>query len=75
MRRNPSYSQSTYHNYCSTVNIIKEYLQYRHRPRYQMSKIDKKFITGLLDFMQNTYRNMKSPDNPKEMLQRTLHLH
>lgn len=75
IRRNPSYSQSTYRNYRSTVNIIKEYLQYRRRPRYLMSKIDKKFIAGLLDFMKNTYRNMKSPDNPKAMSQRTLHLH
>lgn len=75
VRRNPSYSQSTYRNYRSTVNIIKEYLQYRRRPRYLMSKIDKKFIAGLLDFMKNTYRNTKSPDNPKEMSQRTLHLH
>lgn len=73
--RNPSYSQSTYNNYRSTVNIIKAYLQYRRRPRYLMSKIDKKFIAGLLDFMQNTYRNTKSPDNPKEMSQCTLHLH
>ena len=56
IRRSPSYSQSTYHNYRSTVNIIKAYLQYRRRPRYLMSKIDKKFIAGLLDFMQNTDR-------------------
>lgn len=40
-----------------------------------MLKIDKKVIAGLLDFIQNTYRNTKSPDNPREMLQRTLHLH
>lgn len=52
IRRSPSYSQSTYRNYRSTVNIIKTYLQYRRRPRYLMSKIDKKFIAGLLDFMQ-----------------------
>lgn len=75
IRRSPSYSQSTYSNYRSTVNIIKVYLQYLRRPRYLMSKIDKKFIAGLLDFMQNTYRNTKSPDNPKDMSQRTLHLH
>lgn len=67
IRRNPSYSQSTYRNHRSTVNIIKEYLQYRRRPRYLMSKIDKKFVIGLLDFMKNTYRNTKSPDSPKEM--------
>lgn len=75
IRRNPSYSQSTYHNHRSTVNIIKEYLKYRRRPRYLMSKIDKKFVAGLLDFMKNTYRNTKSPDNPKEMSQHTLYLH
>lgn len=40
-----------------------------------MSKIDKKFIVGLLDFMKNTYRNTKSPDNPKELSLHTLHLH
>lgn len=75
IRRNPSYFQSTYRNHRSTVNIIKEYLQYRRRPRYLMSKIDKKFVIGLLDFMKNTYRNTKSPDSPKEMSQHTLHLH
>lgn len=75
IRRNPSYSQSTYHNHRSTVNIIKEYLKYRRRPHYLMSKIDKKFVAGLLDFMKNTYRNTKSPDNPKEMSQHTLYLH
>ena len=40
-----------------------------------MSKIDKKFIVGLLDFMKNTYKNTKSPDNPKDMSLHTLHLH
>ena len=75
IRRNPSYSQSTYHNYRSTVSIIKEYLKHSRRLRFMMSKIDKRFIVGLLDFMKNTYRNTKSPDNPKEMSQRTLHLH
>ena len=75
IRRNPSYSPATYRNYRSTVNIIKEYLRHRRRPRFLMSKIDKKFIIGLLDFLKNTYRNTKSPDNPKEMSLHTLHLH
>lgn len=75
IRRNPSYSPATYRNYRSTVNIIKEYLKHRRRPRLLMSKIDKKFIIGLLDFLKNTYRNTKSPDNPKEMSLHTLHLH
>lgn len=75
IRHNPSYSPATYRNYRSTVNIIKEYLKHRRRPRFLMSKIDKKFIIGLLDFLKNTYRNTKSPDNPKEMSPHTLHLH
>lgn len=40
-----------------------------------MSKIDKKFIVVLLDFMKNTCKNTKSPDNPKELPLHTLHLH
>ncbi len=75
IRRNPSYSPATYRNYRSCVNIIKEYLKHRRRPRFLMSKIDKKFIVGLLDFMKNTYKNTKSPDNPKELSLHTLHLH
>lgn len=75
IRRNPSYSPATYRNYRSTVNIIKEYLKHRRRPRFLMSKIDKRFIIGMLDFLKNTYRNTKSPDNPKEMSLHTLHLH
>lgn len=75
IRCNPSYSSATYRNYRSTFNIIKEYLKHRRRPRFLMSKIDKKFIVGLLDFMKNTYKNTKSPDNPKDMSPHTLHLH
>lgn len=75
IRRNPSYSPATYRNYRSCVNIIKEYLKHRRRPRFLMSKIDKKFVVGLLDFMKNTYKNTKSPDNPKDMSLHTLHLH
>lgn len=73
--RDPSYSQSTCHNYRYTVRIIKAYLQYCRVPRYLMSGIDRKFVAGLLDFMKNTYRNTKSPDNPKAMSLQTLHLH
>lgn len=75
IRRDPSYSSATYRNYRSCVNIIKEYLKHRRRPRFLMSGIDKGFVAGLLDFMKNTYRNTKSPDNPKELSPRTLHLH
>lgn len=75
IRRNPAYAASTYCNYRSTVNVIKAYLQYMHRPRMLMSKIDKGFILGFIDFMEHTYRNTKSPDNPKEMSHYTLLLY
>lgn len=75
IRRNPAYAASTYRNYRSTVNVIKAYLQNLHRPRLLMSKIDKGFILGFIDFIENTYRNTKSPDNPKEMSPHTLLLY
>lgn len=40
-----------------------------------MSKIDKGFILGFIGFMENTYRNTKSPDNPREMSPHTLFLY
>ena len=73
--RNPSYAQSTYRNVRSMTNIIKAYLKHRCRPHLLMSEIDKRFIVGLLDYMRNTYRNTKSPDNPKPLSPHTLYLH
>lgn len=75
IRRNPAYAASTYRNYRSTVNVIKAYLQHRHRPRLLMAKIDRGFILGFIDFIEQTYRNTKSPDNPKELSHHTLHLY
>ena len=75
IRRNPAYAASTYRNYRSTVNVIKAYLQHLHRPRLLMAKIDKGFVLGFIDFIEHTYRNTKSPDNPKEMSPHTLHLY
>lgn len=75
IRRNPAYAASTYRNYRSTVNVIKAYLQHLHRPRLFMSNIDKGFVLGFIDFIEHTYRNTKSPDNPKEMSPHTLHLY
>ena len=75
VRRNPSYAASTYCNFRSTVNVIKAYLQHLHRPRMLMSKIDKGFILGFIDYIEHIYRNTKSPDNPKEMSPHTLHLY
>lgn len=73
--RNPAYAASTYRNYRSTVNVIKAYLQHLRRPRLLMSNIDKGFVLGFIDFLENTYRNTKSPDSPKEMSPQTLHLY
>ena len=75
IRRNPAYAASTYRNYRSTVNVIKAYLQHLHRPRLLMSNIDKGFVLGFIDFIEHTYRNTKSPGNPKEMSSHTLHLY
>ena len=75
IRCNPAYAASTYRNYRSTVNVIKAYLQHLHRPRLLMAKIDKGFVLGFIDFIEHTYRNTKSPDNPKEMSPHTLHLY
>lgn len=33
------------------------------------------YLIGLLDFIKNTYRNTKSPDNPREISLHMLHLH
>ena len=44
IRRNPSYSPATYRNYRSCVNIIKEYLKHRRRPRFLMSKIGREKV-------------------------------
>lgn len=75
IRRNPAYAASTNRNYRSAVNVVKAYLQHIRRPRLLMSKIDKGFILGFIGFMENTYRNTKSPDNPKEMSPHTLFLY
>ena len=75
VRNNPSYAASTYCNFRSTVNMIKAYLQHLHRPRMLMSKIDKGFILGFIDYIEHIYRNTKSPDHPKEMSPHTLHLY
>lgn len=75
VRNNPSYAASTYRNFRSTVNVIKAYLQHLHRPRMLMSKIDKGFILGFIDYIEHIYRNTKSPDHPKEMSPHTLHLY
>ena len=75
VRNNPSYAASTYRNFRSTVNVIKAYLQHLHRPRMLMSKIDKGFILGFIDYIEHIYRNTKSPDHPKEMSPHKLHLY
>lgn len=75
LKQNPHYSASYCRNVQSLINIVKAYLKHRRRPRVLMKKIDKAFVKGFLDFIQNTYCNAKSPDNPKPLSPRTLHLH
>lgn len=73
--RNLRLSDSTKANARTCANIVKSYLVHKRRPRLLMSKIDKKWILGLFDYMKNVYRNTKSPDSPKPLSPRTLHLH
>ncbi len=74
IRRSPHYAKSTYLNHCSTVNIINSYLKYKRRPRMLMSKIDKRFILGFLDYIQNIYLNTKSPERPQKLATQTTFL-
>lgn len=62
-RPSESYQRMT-HN---TINIVKSYLAKAKRPRMQLSKVDKRFYLNLLSFVKDTYKNTKSPDNPKEL--------
>ena len=51
----------------STINIVKSYLTSIRRPRILLSKVDKRFYLNLLAYVRDTYKNTKSPDNPKEL--------
>lgn len=62
-RPSESYQRIT-HN---TINIVKSYLAKTKRPRMQLSNVDKRFYLNLLSFVKDTYKNTKSPDNPKEL--------
>ena len=72
--RSPNYSRSYIQNIQTIINIIKAYLKHKRRPRLLMKKIDKAFVKGFFDYAQNTYKNTKSPDNPKPLSPRTLQL-
>jgi integrase/recombinase XerD len=54
-------------NMRSTINIVKSYLAKIRRPRMLLAKVDKRFYLNLLAYIKDTYRNTKSPDNPKEL--------
>ena len=75
IKHNRSLSVSTYNNNRNLVSVIKAYLSYKHRPRMLMSKIDKKFMIGFFDYMENVYRNTKKQDEPKPLAPTTLHLY
>jgi integrase len=60
-------SESYRKNVNSTINIVKSYLSKIKRPRMLLAKVDKRFYQNLLAYVKGTYRNTKSPDNPKEL--------
>lgn len=51
----------------STINIVKSHLTSIRKPRMLLSKVDKHFYLNLLAYVKDTYKNTKSPDNPKEL--------
>lgn len=64
-------SDSSLENVDSCIKVVKSYLAFKHRPRMLMKKIDKKFLVRFLDYLQHTYKNTNSPDNPKPLSPRT----
>lgn len=62
---------STYKNRQKMINIVKSYLAYIHRPRMLMSKINKDFYRNLLAYVDKTYKNTKTPDNPRPLTAKT----
>lgn len=55
----------------STIRIVKSFLDYIRRPRLQMAKVDKDFYKSFLTYVNDVYRNTKSPDHPKTLSDRT----
>ena len=51
----------------SIINIVKSYLRSIRRARILLSKVDRRFYLNLLAYVRDTYKNTKSPDNPKEL--------
>jgi len=58
-------SDSYRDNIRNAVNIVKSYLKSIKRPRMLLSKIDKQFYINLLTYVKDTYKNTKSPNQPK----------
>ena len=65
-------SMSYCKNVHSTVNIIKSYLRYIHRPRMLLSKVDKSFYKNLLSYLKDVYKNTKSSNGPMALSEKTL---
>ncbi len=55
----------------STIRIVKSFLDYIRRPHLQMAKVDKDFYKSFLTYVNEVYRNTKSPDHPKPLSDRT----
>jgi len=64
-------AESTLENLDACIKVVKSYLAFKHRPRMLMKKIDKKFLVDFLDYLQHTYKNTNSPENPKPLSPRT----
>lgn len=55
----------------STIRIVKSFLDYIRRPRLQMTKVNKDFYKSFLTYVNDVYRNTKSPDQPKPLSDKT----
>ena len=67
VKNNPMYSDNTYKLRKYLVDIVKAYLASIHRPRLIMTKIDKKFALGFIDFLNNRHGNTKPGKDGKPL--------
>ncbi len=75
VRHSSSYAEGTKEKYKRTADILREYLIYRRSPRIQMSRIDKKFVLGFIDYLKNVHLNTNTPNNPRKLATNTICSH
>lgn len=61
------------HHMKTTINIVKCYLAYIHRPRLLLSKIDKSFVKNFLIYIKDVYR-CKSRKDSRHLSEKTMYL-